>query len=70
MNIVDDHRFELNSHLYIITMNRLEEGRIRTIGSSFYKNVLLLTQMQPPFIEFQRYFRQVRKDKFLLINFC
>lgn len=43
-------------------MNRLEEGDVKTIGSSFYKNVSLLTQMQPPFIEFQRYFRQVQKD--------
>ncbi|XP_029671665.1 uncharacterized protein LOC115240565 isoform X2 [Formica exsecta] len=42
-------------------MNRLEGHR--TIGSSFYKNVFLLTQMQPPCVEFQRYFRQGMFDK-------
>lgn len=41
-------------------MNRLEEGHIRAIGSSFYQNVFLLTQMVPPFIEFQQHFRQMK----------
>lgn len=41
-------------------MNKLKGHR--TIGSSFYKNVFLLTQMQPPCIEFQGHFRQVQKN--------
>ncbi|XP_050449503.1 uncharacterized protein LOC126850479 [Cataglyphis hispanica] len=42
-------------------MNKLKDHR--TIGSSFYKNVFLLTQMQPPCIEFQGHFRQRMFDK-------
>ncbi|XP_011704466.1 PREDICTED: uncharacterized protein LOC105459850 isoform X2 [Wasmannia auropunctata] len=45
-------------------MSRLKETQLITaISSSFYKNVLLLTQVVPPSVEFQRHFKKGMFDK-------